>query len=151
MGKYDRNSAAGVMLFCVMVLGLSASSCSKSVPKCDSGKAVDAVIYAVGQDIRKDLSGVAGMSGSQLSDDEWRMFRAGMMITMDNMKELVFDEGSNKRTCSGSVTIQNSGKTNVLPVTYVEELDAAGELKVSVSGLEARRGDASKPIISDKQ
>ncbi|MBI5847873.1 MAG: hypothetical protein HZB31_07990 [Nitrospirae bacterium] len=139
-----------VILFCIALMMLLLSSCSQSVPKCEGSKAVDAVIYAVGQDIRKDLSGVAGISGPELSDEEWRMFRAGMVITVDNMREQGFDQGSGKRTCAGNVSIQNSGKTDIIPVTYVIELDSSGNVKTSVSGIEARKKAPVGPLIPDK-
>lgn len=140
-----------VAMFCFMgALFLLQSSCSKSAPKCDSSSAVDAVIYFVGQDLKKDLSGLAGFSGAELSEEEWRMLRAGMVITVNNMREQGVDQGSGKRTCAGNVSIQNSGNTDIIPVTYVTELDASGEVKVSVSGLEARKGAPARPLIPEQ-
>lgn len=150
MRERSRFSGNAVLFFCVVLLTGLIASCSKSAPKCDSSKAVDAVIYAVGQDLRKDLSGLAGISGSQLSDDEWRMFRAGMVITVDTMREQGVDESAGKRTCAGNVSIQEHGKTDIIPVTYSTELDAAGSVKVNVSGLEARKKAPVGPLIPEQ-
>lgn len=145
-----RLSGTVILLFSVVITGLFVTSCSKSAPTCDSSKAVDAVIYAVGQDIRKDLSGVASIGGSELSDEEWKMFRAGMVITVDNMREQGVDEGTGKRRCAGQVSIQNSGKTDLIPVTYTTELDTSGAVKVVVSGLEARSKAPAAPLIPEQ-
>lgn len=150
MKECNSMSGTSAIIFSMVFVMLSLSSCSKSAPKCDSSKAVDAVIYAVGQDMRKDLSGIAGIGGPELSDEEWRMFRAGMVITVDNMREQGVDESSGKRTCAGNVSIQSSGKTDIIPVTYVTELDASGNVKVSVSGLEARKNAPAGPLIPEQ-
>jgi hypothetical protein len=150
MREFDNISGTLAIFFGMALMMLSLSSCSKAAPKCDSSKAVDAVIYAVGQDMRKDLSGVAGIAGPELSEEEWRMFRAGIVITVDNMREQAVDENTGKRTCAGNVSIQNSGKTEIIPVTYVTELDASGSVKVSLSGLEARKRAPAGPLVPEQ-
>lgn len=75
---FKMREIGGAALLAVTALLLPlAAGCSKSTPACDSGKVIDGVIYAVGQEIRKNLSGIAEMGGSGLSDDEWRTLRWG--------------------------------------------------------------------------
>jgi hypothetical protein len=64
-------------LFTVLLILLG--GCSKSIPGCDDGKTVKAVINAVSQDFRKNLSGIAGMGGPgmELSEDEWKTICEG--------------------------------------------------------------------------
>ena len=125
-----------VFLVATAILASFPLGCSKSTPACDSGKVIDGVIFAVGQDIRKNLAGIAsvGGPGMELSDDEWRSIRAGMVIGVDNIKEQGFDANSGKRTCSGSVTITDHGKAKTTQMTYFAELDkTSGEVKTLLS------------------
>ena len=122
------------------------AGCSKSTPACDSGKVMDGVIYAVGQDIRKNLSGIAAMGGPgmELSDDEWRTIRSGMIITVENIKEQGFDEASGQRTCAGNVTITRSGKKETMPVAYFAEIDkTSGELKTTISASKGKENEGN--------
>lgn len=124
------------------------AGCSKSTPACDSGKVMDGVIYAVGQDIRKNLSGIAAMGGPgmELSDDEWRTIRSGMIITVENIKEQGFDEPSGQRTCAGNVIIMRSGKKETMPVTYFAEIDkTSGELKTTISAPKGKENEGNPP------
>jgi hypothetical protein len=131
-----------------MLLPLS-WGCTKSAPKCDSGKATTAVIDAVGRDMKKDLAAIAGMGGPgmELSDDEWRTIRAGMVIDLENIKEQGLDENSGKRTCGADLIVVRSGKKKTTPITYVLELNKeSGALSTTVSGLAESKEKERAPV-----
>ena len=145
-----RRMEVGVVAFlaAAALLVTLMAGCSKSTPACDSGKVMDGVIYAVGQDIRKNLSGIAAMGGPgmELSDDEWRTIRSGMIITVENIKEQGFDEASGQRTCAGNVIIMRSGKKETMPVTYFAEIDkTSGELKTTISASKGKENEENPP------
>jgi hypothetical protein len=126
--------SAGV---CILLL-LLMSGCSKSVPKCDDGKTIKAVINAVSQDFRKQLSGIAGIqSGMELSDDEWKLLRSGMIIDLENTREQNFDKDAGQRTCAANLMIVQGGKKELTPITYVAMTqEGSDELRVTISGLD---------------
>jgi len=138
--------------FFIMLLSL-VSGCSKSVPGCDDGKTVKAVINTVSEDFRKNLSAIAGMGGAgmELSDDEWRTIRSGMVIDLENIRELSFDEAAGKRVCAANLMVVQGGKKELIPVTYVPELNKdTGELKTALSGLdEFRKAKAEPPPLPE--
>ncbi len=110
--------------------------CSKSTPKCDSGKAITGVIDTVGQNFKKDLASLTGMGGPgmELTDDEWKTIRAGMIIDLENIREQGFDENSGKRTCTANLMIVSSGKKKIIPITYISEINKdSGEFKTTIS------------------
>jgi hypothetical protein len=148
----SRESHAVLLLMAgvfIMLLA-GASGCSKSVSKCDDDKAIKAVINTVSQDMKKDLAAVAGLGGPgmELSDDEWRTIRAGMVIDLENIREHSFDEAANKRTCAANLMIVQGGKKELIPVTYVSEMNKdTGELKVALSGLQEYKKSQKAPPL----
>lgn len=115
--------------------GICLSACSKAAPKCDSSTAVDAVIHAVSQEMKKDMNIVAGAGSGDLSEEEWRMMRAGMLITVDSIREQSYDESTDTRTCAGNLIIQNSGSRDTIPIIYIPTKDkTTGEARVQLSG-----------------
>ena len=131
--------------YTVVITGLFATllvmagGCSKSVPGCDDGKTVKAVINTVSQDFKKDLAAVAGLGGPgmELSDDEWRTIRAGMVIDLENIREQSFDEAAGKRVCAATLMVVQGGRKELIPITYVPETSKeTGDLKITLSGLD---------------
>jgi hypothetical protein len=142
MGKV----CAGLIFVAVFFL----FACSKSAPKCDSGKAVDAVIHEVSQDLKKDLALIAGAGSSELSEDEWRTLRAGIMITVDNIREQNYTKDSDKRTCAGNLIIQDSSGKESIPVVYIPETDkVSGEARVTLTGYQEHKNKKTGPLISN--
>lgn len=128
---------AFVVIF-TMLLAV-ASGCSKSAPKCDGGKTVKAVINTVSEDFKKDLAAIAGMGvpGMELTDDEWRTIRAGMIIDLENIREHSSDEAAEKRSCVANLMIVSGGAKDLIPVTYVTERNKdSGDVKITLSELE---------------
>ncbi|TAN43813.1 MAG: hypothetical protein EPN22_09055 [Nitrospirae bacterium] len=125
-------------------------ACSKAAPKCDSGKAVDAVIHEVSQDMKKDLNFLASAGSGGLSEDEWRTLRAGITITVDNIREQNYVKDSDRRTCAGTLTIQDSSGKESIPVVYVPDTDkASGEVRVTLTGYQEHKYKKTGPLISD--
>ena len=122
---------------CILIL-LLMSGCSKSVPKCDDGKTIKTVINAVSQDFRKQLSGIASVQpGMELSDDEWKLLRSGMIIDLENIREQNFDKDTGKRTCAANLMIVEGGKKELTPIIYVPMTqEGSDELQVTISGLD---------------
>lgn len=122
----------------VMLFSLLAGGCSKSVPKCDDRKAVEAVINSVSQDLKKQLSGIAGVQpGMELSDDEWKLIRSGMIIDLENIREQNFDKDTGKRTCAANLMVVEGGKKELTPITYIPmKREGSDELQVEISGLD---------------
>ena len=136
--------AAGVFLMILILVG----GCSKSVPGCDDGKTVKAVINTVSDNFRKNLSGIAGMGGPgmELSEDEWRTIRSGMIIDLQDIREQSFDEEAGKRICAANLMVVEGGKKELIPVTYTPELNkGTGQLNISLSGLDKLREAESEP------
>ena len=139
---------------CILIF-LLMSGCSKSVPKCDDGKTIDAVINAVSQDFRKQLSGLAGVqAGMELSDDEWKLLRSGMIIDLENIREQNFDENTGKRTCAANLMIVQGGKKELTPITYIPvRQEGSNELQVTISGLDnhEREGDVNTDMGGEEE
>ncbi len=132
------------------VLLLAVYGCSKSTPACDNGKTVKAVINIVGQDFKKDLSSIVGMGGPnmELTDDERRTIRAGMIIDLENIREHSYDEAEGKRKCAANLMIVSSGSKELIPVNYESEIDKdTGELKITLSGLEEYKKAKTAPML----
>ena len=123
--------------------------CSKSIPGCDDGKTVKAVINTVSQDFKKDLAGIAGLGGPgmELSEDEWKTIRAGMVIDLEGIREQSFDEAVGKRICAANLMIMQGGRKELIPITYVPEINReTGELKIALSGLDEFRKTKANPL-----
>lgn len=139
---------AGMFLI-ILILG---GGCSKSVPGCDDGKTIKAVINTVSDHFRKNLSGIAGMGGPgmELSEDEWRTIRAGMIIDLQDIREQSFDEEAGKRICAANLMIVEGGKKELIPVTYTPELNKeTGQMNISLSGLDKLR-EAGPPLLPEQ-
>ena len=88
-----------------------------------------------------------GGPGMGLSDDEWRTLRAGMVIDLENIREHSLDEAAGKRNCAANVMIMQSGKKELIPVTYVTEMNKdTGDLKIILSGLDEYK-KAQQPSV----
>jgi hypothetical protein len=134
------------------VLLIAVYGCSKSTPACDSGKTMKTVINMVSQDFKKDLAAIAGLGGPgmELTDDEWRTIRAGMIIDLENIREHSYDEAGGKRKCAATLMIVNGGKKELIPVTYVSEINKdTGELNIMLSGLDEYRKTKTAPVLPE--
>lgn len=126
--------------------------CSKSAPSCDSGKNIKAVINTVSQDFKKDLSAIVGLGGPgmELTDDEWKTIRAGMVIDLESIREHGYDEAEGKRKCAANLMIVSSGQKELVPITYISEMNKdTGELKVTLSGLEEYKKSKTPPVLPE--
>ncbi len=134
----------------IFVAGFFLFGCSKAAPKCDSGKVVDAIIHEVSQDMKKDANFLAGAGSGELSEDEWRTLRAGIMITVDNIREQNYAKDLDKRTCAGNLIIQDSSGKESIPVVYIPETDkVSGEVRVALTGYQEHKNKKTGPLISD--
>jgi hypothetical protein len=134
------------------VLLFAVYGCSKSIPACDNGKTIKSVINLVSQDFKKDLASIAGLGGPgmELTDDEWRTIRAGMVIDLENIREHSYDEAEGKRKCAANLMIVSSGKKELIPITYVSEINKdTGELNLSLSGLDEYRKTKTAPMLPE--
>jgi hypothetical protein len=141
-------SRTAVIAGLMAMLLIMAGGCSKSTPGCDDGKTVKAVINTVSQNFRKNLSGIAGMGGPgmELSEDEWKTIRSGMLIDLENIREQSFDQAAGKRTCSANLMVVQGGKKDLIPITYVPEVNKeTGELNIMLSGLDEFRKTKEQP------
>jgi hypothetical protein len=141
-----------VLIGVFAVLLLAEYGCSKSAPACDNGKTVKAVINIVGKDFKNDLASIAGLGGPgmELTDDEWRTIRAGMIIDLENIREHSYDEAEGKRKCAANLMIVTSGSKELIPVTYVSEINKdTGELKITLSGLEEYKKAKTAPMLPE--
>ncbi len=112
------------------------AACTKPTPPCDNSKTVDAVINAVAEELKEDLRALTSvLSGRELSDNEWRLRRSGMIISVNNIRQLSFDEESGQYECAGDLRIISSGSREDTPITYTYRLLEADELQATVSGM----------------
>jgi hypothetical protein len=142
------HSKAVVITGLFAMLSILLGGCSKSIPGCDDGKTVKAVINTVSQDFKKNLSGIAGMGGPgmELSEDEWKTIRSGMVIDLEAIREQSFDEAAGKRICAANLMVVQGGKKELIPITYVPEINRkTGELKIALSGLDEFRKAKAQP------
>lgn len=132
------------------ILLFSVQGCSKTTPACDSGKTVKAVVNIVGQDFKNDLAAIVGLGGPgmELTDEEWKSIRAGMVIDLENIREHSFEEAEGKRKCAANLMIVSGGSKELIPVTYISEINKdTGELKVTLSGLEEYKKSKTAPSM----
>lgn len=147
MFPYKRMVLTGIFA----ALLFAACGCSKAAPACDGGKTIDAVISLVSRDLKKDLAAIAGMGGPgmELSEDEWRTIRAGMVIDLENIRENSFDEAAGQRTCAANLMIVRGGKKEIIPVTYVAETNRdTGDIKATLSGFREYKKAQKLPLPS---
>lgn len=142
--RYARD-IAGVL--CIILWTL-VPACTKSVPDCDDGKAVTAVINSVSQSLREDLSAVAAAPGMALTDEEWKLIRAGMIIDLEDIREQSFDKDTGIRKCAATLMIQSSGSKERIPLTYIPRLNQdTGNLAVAISGMDEYRQSLGTPEL----
>jgi hypothetical protein len=73
----------------------------------------------------------------ELTDDEWKLLRASMVINLENIREQSYDKDAGKRICAANLMIVSSGSKDIIPVTYTAEISKdTGDLKVTLSGLQ---------------
>jgi hypothetical protein len=141
-----------VLIGVFAVLLVAVYGCSKSTPACDNGKTIKTVINLVSQDFKKDLAAIAGLGGPgmELTDDEWRTIRAGMIIDLENIREHSYDEAAGNRKCAANLMIVSSGKKELIPITYVSEINKnTGELKITLSGLDEYKKAKTAPMLPE--
>ena len=99
--------------------------CSKSPPACDGSKVKKAVIEKHIAELKSQLSAIAnagGQPGMDLSEDEWRMMRAGMNFELQNIKQFSFDEASGTLDCEADLVTFSSGSQTSEPIEYTAEV-----------------------------
>ncbi|MEW6418470.1 MAG: hypothetical protein AB1480_10160 [Nitrospirota bacterium] len=138
-------------VFAILLFALQ--GCSKSTPACDSGKTIKTVVNIVSQDFKNDLAAIVGVGGPgmELTDEEWKSIRAGMVIDLENIREHSFDEAECKRKCAANLMIVSGGSKELIPVTYISEINKdTGELKVTLSGLEEyKKSKVAPPMLPE--
>jgi len=148
--KLSKNFYGMVLTVVFAILLFVVQGCSKSTPACDNGKTIKAVVNIVSQDFKNDLSEIVGLGrpGMELTDEEWKTMRAGMVIDLENIREHSFDEAEGKRKCAANLMIVSGGSKELIPVSYVSEINKdTGELKVALSGLEEYKKSKTAPVM----
>ena len=128
-----------VFLCIVMMVTVVLAGCSKGPPTCDSKNVKKAVIEQYAEDLRSQVDSIAsiGGAGSELSDDEWRMMRAGMNFELRNIKQFTFDEAANTLECEADLIKFQAGKQDNIPIEYTAEIVAStGQVHVTIYPLE---------------
>jgi hypothetical protein len=124
-----------VMIFSVVLAG-----CSKGPPTCNSKKVQEAVIDQHIKELKSQLSAVAGAGGQpgmELSEDEWRLMRAGMNFELRNIKQFSFDEAAGILECEADLIVFSSGLQNNIPIEYTAEIVAStGQVHATIYELE---------------
>jgi hypothetical protein len=114
-----------ILLGIVMVFSFMLAGCSKGPPTCDSKKVQKAVIDQHIADLKSQMSAVAsagGQPGMELTEDEWRLFRAGMNFELRNIKQFSFDEAAGILECEADLIVFSSGLEDNLPIEYTAEI-----------------------------
>jgi hypothetical protein len=125
-----------VLIGVLIMVAILSFGCSKSPTTCDSTDTVKAVISTASDSFKEQLSAVAGVQpGMELSEDEWRLMRAGMEFSLQNISEQSFNKGTGERHCSADLIVHRTGAKETIPISYTTELQSSGELKVTVSGI----------------
>ena len=114
--------------------------CSKSPPACDGSKVKKAVIEKHIAELKSQLSAIAnagGQPGMDLSEDEWRMMRAGMNFELQNIKQFSFDEATSILECEADLIVFSGGKQDNIPIEYTAEtVESTGQVLVTIFELE---------------
>ena len=111
----------GIFIICAGLL----AGCSKSPPTCDTKKVKKAVIAQRIEDLKSQVSAVAeagGQPGMELTEDEWRMMRAGMNFELRNIKQFSFDEATGTLECEADLVTFSSGTESSIPIEYTAEV-----------------------------
>lgn len=129
------------ILFCiVMIFSFVLAGCSKGPPTCDSKKVQKAVIAQYIEDYKSQVSAVAGAGGQpgmELSEDEWRLIRAGMNFELRNIKQFSFDEATSILECEADLIVFSGGKQDNIPIEYTAEtVESTGQVLVTIFELE---------------
>jgi hypothetical protein len=126
-----------VLFFSSVVITAFISSCTQSPPECDDKKTVKAVISEASENLKGQLSSLITVQpGMELSDDEWRVFRAGMQFSLENIGQQGFDSQSGIFECTADLIINSSGLKESIPITYTAKLpQGSNRVQVTVSEL----------------
>lgn len=111
----------GIFLICTGFL----AGCTKSLPMCDSKKVKKVVIEQHIEELKSQVAGVAeagGQPGMELTEDEWRLMRAGMNFELRNIKQFSFDEASGILDCQADLVTFSSGMESSMPIEYTAEV-----------------------------
>jgi hypothetical protein len=113
-----------IFLSIVMIFSGVFAGCSKGPPTCDSKKVKKAVIDQHLATLKSQLSSIAasGGPGMELTEDEWRMMRAGMNFEVRNIKQFSFDEASGILECEADLVQFSSGMETSMPIEYTAEV-----------------------------
>jgi len=129
-----------ILLVMVMMFSIVLAGCSKGPPTCDSKDVQKAVIDQHLQDLRSDLSAVAaagGQPGMELSEDEWRLMRAGMNFELRNIRQFSYDEAAGVLECEADLIVFSGGMQNNIPIEYTAEIVAgSGQINATIYELE---------------
>jgi hypothetical protein len=112
-----------ILLGIGMIFSVLLSGCSKGPPACDSEKVKKAVIDQRIADLKSQVSSIAASGpGMELTEDEWRMMRAGMNFELRNIKQFSFDEASGTLECEADLVTFSSGMKSSMPIEYTAEV-----------------------------
>ena len=129
-----------ILLGIMMIFSVVLAGCSKGSPTCDSKKVQEAVIDEYIKDYKSQVSAVAGAGGQpgmELSEDEWRLMRAGMNFELRNIKQFSFDEAAGILECEADLIVFSSGLQDNIPIEYTAEIVAStGQVHATIYILE---------------
>jgi hypothetical protein len=121
----------GLMLFSLIAF---LSGCSKSTPACDDKNTVEAVMNEATDILMEDINSVASIGGGELSEGEKRMFKAGMQVDVENIRQKGIDEKTGTYNCAADLVVRRASGVESMPVTYTSSL-IKGNVQVKLSGL----------------
>ncbi len=128
-----------VLLGIMMIFSFVLAGCSKGPPTCDSKKVTKAVIDRHIEDLKSQVAAVASAGGDHmaLTEDEWRLMRAGMNFELRNIKQFSFDEATSTLECEADLIVFSGGKQDNIPIEYSAEIIAStGQVNVTIFELE---------------
>ena len=114
-----------ILCLALLILAVVLPGCTKSPPTCDANKVKKAVIAKHIEDLKSQVSAVAGaggQSGMELTEDEWRLMRAGMNFELRNIKQFSFDEATGTLECEADLITFSSGVESSMPIEYTAEI-----------------------------
>jgi hypothetical protein len=72
-----------------------------------------------------------------LTEDEWRMMRAGMNFELRNINQFSFDEASGTLECEADLVMFSTGVENSMPIEYIAEVvEGSDQVLVTIYELE---------------
>jgi len=129
-----------ILLGILMIFSVVLAGCSKGPPTCDSKNVQKAVIDQKIKNLKSEVSAVAGAGGQpgmELSEEEWRLMRAGMNFELRNIKQFSFDEAAGILECEADLIVFSSGLENTIPIEYTAEIVAStGQVHATIYELE---------------